>query len=140
MDRFNCLKNNFSQRIVAGFLVVLLLLAAISPVFNQVLLSKINSTDITLSSPASSSDFGVGSSQPRVDYFLYQSYQSKLSSDYTCTKRNPVDDTPAIYHNYENSNNLPRLLGPAPVLPTSLNKDIKFFYLSTDIPPPFSVF
>jgi hypothetical protein len=135
MDLFAFLKNNLDRRVVTGLLVVLLLLTAVSSGIAPDISPKINADNITISSPINSPEFLVFPPQPRLDYSLYQ---SKSAIDYIYNKKIPVNDTLAVYQNYASRNSLPRLLGPAPVLPNSLHKDIKFFYLFADIPPPSS--
>jgi hypothetical protein len=135
MDLFGYLENNLNRRAVTGLLVVLLLLIAVSSGFTAHISPKINPLNTSLCSSINSPDFLVSPLPPKLDYF---SYQLKVSFDYVYSKKSTPNDTLAIYQNYENSNSLPRLLGPAPILPNSLHKDIKFYYLFADIPPPFS--
>ncbi len=130
-----CIKNNTFRRATALLFVALLLLSTVSSVFTLPVSSDSHSTSSGMSAPACSYDFASFPSQPQIKY---SPYQPNSVSEYTCTKRVPVNETLTVCQNYETQNNLPRLLGPAPILPNSLPKDIKFFYLSTDIPPPFS--
>ena len=135
MRLFDFTQNNLNRRVVASLLVVFLLLAAISPVFISAHSPKIEPAGAGFSSSLNSYDFVGLISQPRIEY---SPFQSRTASDFTSTKKSRLNETLVVFQNYAIGNRVPRLLGPAPVLPTSLPKDIKFFYLSTDIPPPFS--
>ncbi len=135
MDFWRRFKNNMNRQTAARLLMILLLLATVVPGFVPHLSAKIDSTPVSLSFPTNVYDFTVCSLQAKADYSLNQ---SRSASDFTYVRRIPANGALAVYHSYEVGNQLPRLLGPAPVLPNSLPKDIKFFYLSADIPPPFS--
>jgi hypothetical protein len=130
-------KHKLNCRTAAGFLALLLLLSGIAPGFGTDVSPRLKSAGLWFSPPANAFDLVVCPSQPKIEY---SPYLSKSNSDYTLSKRVSPNDTLTVYHNYESRNGLPRLLGPAPILPSSRNRDKRFFLLFADIPPPFSDF
>jgi hypothetical protein len=135
MEWFHYINNNKNRRVAAGLLVVLMFLAAISPGFIPHISPASNSTELSLTSSTNSYDFIIYPSQPKADLLPYH-LKSALESSYT--KRASINDTQAIFQNYAIRNHLPKLLGPEPVFSNSFHKNIIFFTLSADIPPPFS--
>jgi hypothetical protein len=135
MYAFGCIKNNIFRLATALLLIAMLLLSTVSSIFTLPVSANSHSNNTGMSAPSCSYDFALFPSQPQIKY---SPYQPNSVSEYAFNKRIPANETLTACQNYESQNNLPRLLGSAPILPNSLHKDIKFFYLSTDIPPPFS--
>ena len=131
----NFFKIGQNRRIAAGFCLLLLLLAVICPGVNPAVPVAINSNEVSFSSSNNLFDLLFYPLQAKVEYSLYQ---AESVSEYTFPKRIPANETPNIFQNYERQNNLSGLFCPARVSANILPKDIKFLYLFSDIPPPFS--
>jgi len=135
IDLLDYLKHRLNRRAAAGLLVVLLLLSTVSPGFTSDLSPKFNTTDISLSSPPNSHEFAVSALESKTEY---SPYLSNPTFEHTYSKKSPTNQTSAILQSFETRNNPSRSFCFTSVLPYSLHTDSKFFYLITDIPPPFS--
>jgi hypothetical protein len=125
--------NRFGHRVTAGLLIVWLLLISISFQFAAERPSEIDGGGQGFSALSSSFDFTP--LQPGIEY---AAYQPRFISEFGYPKKWSVNDSPSINRQGANFQGQTGLSDPAPIAPSSQRKDIKFFYLATDIPPPFS--